>query len=107
AVVVEVGDRAIRTGRDAGELGAGAALRLLEGDAGRLEHGVAAVLGEDLAEVGLPRPTHRDHRLDVLQGAALGADVAADHPHHLLVALVPVDEAYRLEAEPLLPALPR
>ena len=35
AVVVEVGDRAIRAGRDAGELGAGAALRLLEVDTGR------------------------------------------------------------------------
>ena len=38
-------------------------------------------------ERSLARAAHRDHRLDVLQRAALDADVAADDPHHLLVQL--------------------
>src|SRR5205807_7824498 len=62
---------------------------------------------EDLVERRLAGPAYRDHRLDVLEGAALGADVATDDTHHLLVQLAPAEEPHGLEAQALLPELPR
>ena len=77
------------------ELGARAALGLLHVDARGLEHGVAPVAGEDLAEVRLAGAAHRDHRLHVLERAALDADVAADDAHHFLVQLAPARSGAR------------
>src|SRR5262245_49561549 len=78
-----------------GERGRRAALRLVEVDLRRTEHGVAPVLAEHLVEVGLAGAAHRDHRLDVLERAALGADVALDDPHHLVVELAAAEQADR------------
>jgi hypothetical protein len=97
--------RRVGAGGDPGQLGPGAPLGLLHVHTRGLEHGVAAVLREDLAEVGLARAAHRDHGLYVLEGAALRPDIAPDHPHHLVVDLAAVEQAHALEAEALLTEL--
>ena len=107
AVVVEVADGAIDAGGDPGQRVPRAALGLLHVDARRLQHGVAAVLGEDLAKEGITRPAHREHGLDVLERATLGADVAGDDPHDLFAQLAAAHQADRAEAEPFLAKIGR
>src|SRR5262249_24073675 len=107
AVVVEVARRAIRAGRNRSQGGARPALRLLHIYGGGLEHRLAAVSGQDFLERRLAGPAHRHHGLDVLQRAALRADVCPDDAHHFLVQLAAAQQAHRLEAQTLLAELAR
>ena len=107
AVVVEVADGRVDAGRNCRERGPRAALGLLQVDARRVEHGLATVLREDLLEVRLAGAAHRDHRLHVLERAALDADVRADDAHHLFVQLAAARKPHRLEAQPFLTELAR
>ena len=107
AVVVEVADRAVHARGDPGERRARAALGLRHVDARRLQHRLAPVLVEHLAEELIARAAHREHRLDVLQGAALGADIAGDDPHHLFVQLAAVHEPHGAKAQTFLPEVGR
>src|SRR5207253_8557726 len=107
AIVIEVADRAIDTGRDPRERGARASLRLGHIHARRPEHGLAPVLREHLAEELVASAAHREHRLHVLERAALDADVAGDDPHYLLVQLAAVHDPDGTEAEAFLAKIGR
>src|SRR5262249_56704644 len=103
AVVVGMAHSPVDAGGDPSERGARAAFRLLHVDPRGLQHGIASVAREDLAEVRLAGPAHREHRLHVLERAALHTDVPADDAQHLFVQVALAHQAHGLKAQTLLP----
>ncbi len=93
---------AIDAGRDLRKRRARATLGLGHIYSRRLEHRLAPVLGEYLAEELVARAADREHRLDVLQGPALDADVPGNDPHHLFVQLAAVHDPHRAKTQAFL-----
>src|SRR5262249_35114747 len=107
AVVVEVADRPVRARGNSGQRRARPTLGLRHIYGRRFEDGLAPVSGENLVKRGLAGPAHGDHGLDVLERAALRANVRTDNAHHFFVQLASAQQSHRLEAEAFLSELAR